>query len=177
MEELGGWKEQEGTRVPEFFWKAKGAKQGPFKNESSIKTYSDHTRLIAVHWGGEVHVDPVSHIPGGRAQLGPLVITKYIDGATPQLLQAFMQNEAITNSEFIYVDVPPAKAGAATSGVAAQTAKIFTIKGTNGYVSKIEAGSTGDGRLLERVSIHFTHLTWDSHVGSTSTQWDAGAQV
>jgi len=172
MEELGGWKEQEG-RVPEFFWKAKGAKQGNFKNESSIKVYSSYTRLVAVHWGSEAAVDAATHKIAGRIQLGPLVITKYVDAATPQIMQAFLESEVLSTSEFIYVDNPPAKAGAATAGVAAQSVKVFTLEGTNGYVSKIEAGSTEDGRLLERVTIHFTKLTWTSNVGSTSSQWDA----
>jgi type VI secretion system Hcp family effector len=73
----------------------KGAKQGQLKAQST-KTGREKDgwfEIVSIDMGAEVPVDPKSGRPKGARQKGPLTITKEVDGASPQLLQAHYTNE------------------------------------------------------------------------------------
>src|ERR1041384_1416327 len=159
---------------PEYFWKAKGAKQGDFKNgnNSNHKDYKAYSRVFAVQWGFDQPMDQNSGQSAGKVQLKEFVITKYIDQSSPMLLQAMLNHEVITDSEFIYLDYPQAQGGKSIGAQAsAQMTKIFVVTGTQGQIAKIEAGSTDDGRLFETIYMVFNEMTWKSPVGSTEADY------
>ena len=172
--ELGDIVEQEPHAHPEYFWKAKGAKQGDFKNSnnSNHKDFKNYSRVFAVAWGFEQPFDRASGQGTGKIQLHEFAITKYVDQSSPMLLQAMLNHEVITDSEFVYMDYPQAQGGKALAAQASsQMSKVFVVTGTQGVISKIEAGSTHDGRLLEKIHMMFNEMTWKSPVGSTEADW------
>ena len=149
------------NRLLELFWKAKGAQQGDMKNQCDMKGYEGFSRVIGVSWGVEGPVDQQSGQRTGQRILEPLVITKKIDHSTPSLTQAMVNNEVIKESEFAYVDVP----GHQTQGQ--KMVRILTIKTENGAISKIEAGTTPEGLLIEKIHLLFNKITWRHEIAKT----------
>ena len=148
-------------RMLEMYWKAKGKVQGDLKNGCDIKGYESFSRVYGVSWGIHGPVDQQTGQRTGKRQLEPLVITKPVDKSTPSLLQAMINNEVIDSSEFTFLDVP----GVATA--AQKMVRILTVKTTNGAIAKIEAGSTPEGQMLEKIYLYFDKIIWRHEIATT----------
>jgi type VI secretion system secreted protein Hcp len=148
-------------RDVQMYWKCTGMKQGDMHNSCDIKAYEKYSRVFGVAWGIVGQVDIHTGLSTGKRVEEPLVITKPIDKSTPSLLQAMIQNESIKDSEFIYLDFPGSKVQVNTM------VKILTIKTENGHISKIEAGTTDFGAMIERISLHFDKITWRHEIANT----------
>jgi type VI secretion system Hcp family effector len=75
----------------------KGKKQGQLKGESQKAHRSDKwTEVLSFEMGSEVPVDAKGGRPKGPRTQKPVVITKQIGSASPQLLQAHWTNEVLS---------------------------------------------------------------------------------
>jgi len=153
-------------RMLEMYWKCEGTKTGQMKGSVDIKGFEDTMRVYGISWGVATNVDQQSGQATGKRLHEPLIITKPVDKATPLLLNAMCSHENIKKTEFIYLDVP----GGATA--AAKMVKVFSIITEDGYIGKIEAGSTSEGVLLEKIHLYFTKITWRHEVSKAEAYDD-----
>lgn len=141
----------------------KGSKQGAIKGDVIQKGRENQIAVYAANHQINTPFDAVTGLRTGKQVHKPLMITKEIDRSTPQLFQALITNEAI--SEFILRFWSPRKSGpAAASGVEVQ---IYTITLTNASIVSIETNMDNnkiDSNLklpvFEMVAFAYDSIEW-----------------
>jgi len=141
-------------RMPELFWKIKGAKQGDLKNKSDYKSMEAYSRIYSVQWGAHGPMDTNTGNRMGKTIMGGVSILKIVDGSTPLLMQALCTNEHITEAEFVYMDIP------GKSTTVTKPTKILSVLMKDGFISKIDCGTTADGAMVERIDCWYSKILW-----------------
>lgn len=100
-----------------------GAKQGAIKGGVTAKGREDTIALTAFQYQVQTSIDPSSGTATGKRQHSPIMITKLIDQATPQLYEAFVSNETLTSATIALWGPLPDGSGTET--------QYFTITLTN----------------------------------------------
>ena len=143
-----------------------GAKQGQFKQETPREKHKNKMEAVAFSFEVASPRDAASGQASGKRQYKPLMITKRIGPATPQLFQALTTNEALPTVllEFTATD----KNG--------EEYVSYTIKLVNASVTSIRqhtqpaaAGSAGthDAPQMEEIGFTFQRIEIESKDGKT----------
>ncbi|MHB8575323.1 MAG: type VI secretion system tube protein TssD [Dehalococcoidia bacterium] len=147
---------------PEFFVTITGARQGKFKGDNSTSKTGGELKINGFGFHYEVNSprDAVSGQASGKRQHQPVIFTKEWGASTPQLMQALVTNEDLTNVTFSFMSLNNAHGQATVD---------FTIKLQNASVASIEqyvdyfsAGhpTSEDLRRLEDISFTFQKIEW-----------------
>jgi type VI secretion system Hcp family effector len=149
----------------ELFWKISTKVQSDMKNSCHKQGFEKYSIIYGCFWGVDGHIDPQTSQRMGKRFHLPLTVFKRIDHSTPALLTAMIGNEEIKTSELLYLDMDHSTA-------ASKLVKILTITTTGGNIAKIEAGTTEDGQLIEKVSLTFQTISWRHNVATTEATDD-----
>jgi type VI secretion system Hcp family effector len=153
----------------------KGKKQGQLKAESlKAKRNDKWCELVAVEMGSEVPVDPKSGRPKAARTPGPVIVTKSIGGASPQLLDAHWKAELFDEVVIEIVGRPDTGAGEVV---------VERITLTNALISKVRRytprlatdHSEHDSDVLEDYSFTYGKILIENLAASTSTTDDITA--
>jgi type VI secretion system secreted protein Hcp len=119
----------------------KGMKQGPFKGEVLQKGFEGKIAGLKFHYDVLSPRDPATGMATGKRQHKPVMITKEWGAASPQLFQALVTNEVLSEVVIDFVSVDP-------KGVMALS---HSIKLTNAGIADISQSTepidTGGVRL------------------------------
>src|SRR5580700_977573 len=150
----------------------KGKTQGQLKAESKKAKRSDKwVELVSFEMSSEVPVDPKSGRPKGARTHFPLVITKEIGAATPQLLDAHWKSELF--DEVVIEIVGRPDTGAGETVVERITLTNALIAKTRRYTPKLATEhAEHDTELLEDFSFTFQKIAVENLIASTSTTDD-----
>ena len=147
----------------------KGTKQGQFKGESTNPRRKDWIEVLAFSYEVISPRDQQSGLASGKRQHKPVVIRKQWGAATPQLLQALVNNEVLESVTFEFEKV----------GADGKEYVYHTIKLTNATVSddalytpicecQPSPQNESDSRELERVAFTFQKIQITNVDGQTS---------
>ena len=153
----------------------KGKKQGQLKAESlKAKRNDKWCELVAVEMGSEVPVDPKSGRPKAARTPGPVIVTKSIGGASPQLLDAHWKAELFDEVVIEIVGRPPTGTGeVVTERITLSSAVISKV---HRYMPQLSTEhKEHDTDLLEDYSFSFGKILVENIAGSTSTTDDVNA--
>src|SRR5438132_559214 len=87
----------------DFFLTIDGVKQGRFKGDSTDKRHAGEIMGLAFDYDVQSPRDAATGQPTGRRIHKPLVITKRIDAASPQIYQALATNEVLRSVQLDFV--------------------------------------------------------------------------
>jgi len=146
-----------------------GAVQGPFKSPG---TGPQKGRIPVVSFDLEVESprDPSTGQASGKRQFKPVVFSKEVDAASPQILAALVADETLKEVQFDFVKI---------SSVGKEVV-YHTIKLTNATVASFEesqqigepGGPVVDSRPLDKVSLVFQKIEMVDIPGGTSASDD-----
>jgi type VI secretion system secreted protein Hcp len=147
----------------------KGKTQGTFKGEG---TKGDADRIPVVSYEYEVDSprDPGSGQPTGRRQHKPVVFTKEIGAASPEIFKALVDNEVLTEVVFEFLKFSP-------NGKETVEFKVtLTNAGVALFRQTVRIGQQGgpivDSRPLEEVSLTFQKIELDYLSGEAEASDD-----
>jgi type VI secretion system secreted protein Hcp len=145
-------------------------KQGPIKGDSTAMAHKGQIVVLGMSYEVVSPRDPASGMATGRVQHSPLVITKPLDSASPQLFQAAVTNELLKTVTLQFVR---------TTGTG-QEEVFYTVKLTDVTISDLKTYTPGqDGasgeRPLEKVSFTYGKIEVQSSSGKVAAD-DAGPQ-
>jgi type VI secretion system secreted protein Hcp len=159
----------------QIFATVTGAKQGPFKGESTQKGSENKIPGVGLTFGATVPHDQATGQASGKRQQQPVVFTKEWGASSPQFYVAAYTNEVLTTVLFeVYK----------TSPVGVQQVD-HTVKLTNASLSLVHdslfLGPTGgplvDSRDLQQISFTFQKIEITSVTGGTTAvdNWSVSA--
>jgi len=147
-----------------------GAKTGNFKGGSRSKGNEGKIECIGFDYSVVSPRDPASGLATGKRMHRPVEIVKFIDGATPQLLQALYSNESLKTVTIEFYKKSP-------NG---QSVLYYRVRLTNATVSQIsQAAGTSSGSTkgtpAEHISLVFQKIEIDNLEAKTSAadDWEA----
>lgn len=164
---------------PRAYVKIVGKVQGTFKGEAS--RIAGNNYIAALRFGYEITSprDPATGLATGKRQHMPITFTKALDATSPQIFQAMVNNEMLTQVtiEFMTTSTPAVGVGAAAG--ASKELAYYTITLSNASVSDVhqhmdqaEASVAGGSIVplepMEDVSLPFEQITVTSNVGQTT---------
>jgi type VI secretion system secreted protein Hcp len=166
----------EGEVVPyEFYISIKGQKQGQFKGDSTegkAKGAKGVAKIRGVRFTTETVSprDPASGLATGKRQHKPIMITKEWDATSPQIFNALVNNELLTNVVFEFVKTDQL----------GHTYVYHTITLTDASVSDVKSyldltdttGDPYDGHELEDVYFTFRKIEMENKDGKTMAEDD-----
>ena len=173
------------TAPPRAYVKIVGKLQGTFKGEAS--RIAGNNYIAALGFGYEVISprDPATGQVTGKAQHKPITFTKALDATSPQIFQALINNEELTQVTIEFMTAPASTAGVGAAGAGKELA-YYTITLTNASVSAIhqhmdqsEGTVAGSSTVpldpMEDVSLTFEKIAVTSNVGQTTAMdsWNA----
>jgi type VI secretion system secreted protein Hcp len=128
---------------------ARGQKQGDIKGGATEKEREGSIPLISVAYDVETPLDPASGLPTGKRVHKPITVVKFIDQATPTLLQALVTNEVLTSVKIEFLrPVPEA------------VAPYFIISLTNALIVGIALAPSGEDVSNEYEQFTYQKITW-----------------
>jgi type VI secretion system secreted protein Hcp len=130
------------------FMTVKAAKQGDIKGSATQK--GREGAMQCTSFSSEVLVprDTATGKASGKLQLDPIKCVKRIDRASPQLVNALMTNEALTDVTFSFSQ--PGKAGDAVA---------YTVRLKNATVAGVRQFLDPAGLAQEEISISYQQAT------------------
>ena len=137
-----------------------GSKQGQFKSETGGKDAAQ--AALAYRYEISSPRDAASGQASGKRMHSPVVLTRPVGAASPQLFQALATNEVLKS---VQIDVLDSR----TSAI------LYRIRLINASVSKIEQMTDAEGRLMENVSFTFQRIEFE-HPGGKTTATDDWTQ-
>lgn len=146
----------------EIHLKMQGNQQGVFKGESSSKAHSDEIEVAAFSWGmSRLQAGAQSSTKVGRPSIQAVTITKYVDSASIQIMNALLTNETIKTAVISW----------SKSSGANTTDDFFTVKLTNAAVVSVQVSADsehgGEGMGSEVVTLSFQRFDVDYKKQST----------
>lgn len=151
-----------------MFVKIKGAKQGDIKGDVFERGKEGLIKVVSYNHEITSPRDAASGQATGKRQHKPMVITKEVDKATPQLYAALSANEILTDVTLNFYR-PSLKAAA---GVGVQW---YTIKLTNASIAGIKTRMDDKGQVLEEISLVYQKISWTYTDGGVTHEdsWNA----
>jgi type VI secretion system secreted protein Hcp len=148
----------------QIFASIEGTKTGKFKGDSKLKAHADETVVLTYGYGVVSPRDAASGLPTGKRMHKPLVITKEIGAASPQILNALSTNENLKTVVVNFWKTDP-KTGPLNT---------YRVTLTNGSVSEVRQ-YTANGGALEDVSFTFQRIRQEDLVAKTvwEDSWEA----
>ncbi len=150
----------------QIFATVTGAKQGPFKGESTQKSFENKIPGVGLSFGVTSPHDANTGQATGKRQHQPIVFTKEWGVSSPQFYAAAYTNETLTTVLFEVYTTSPA-------GIQRVD---HTVKLTNAILSAVQdsllLGESGgpviDTRDLQQISFVFEKIEIASVIGGTS---------
>lgn len=123
-------------------------KIGSIKGESIDAAHKQEINVLAWSWGmSRSAYIPVGGTSSGKALLGRLSLTKYVDSASSPLMQWCASGKTVSNAQLTL----------RTTGV--EPLEFYTINMTNVMVAGVSTGgSGGEDRLTENVTLDFQQV-------------------
>jgi type VI secretion system secreted protein Hcp len=140
-------------------------KQGTFKGEINAKNRKDAIPVLKLDFEVDAPHDAASGLPSGKRMYKPLVITKEIDGSSPQFLTALSSNEVLKS---VTLELVRANKGV---GMAGEEATYYTIKLTNATVASIHQitqDNNGTSQVVEEISLAYQKIEVESPSAKTT---------
>jgi type VI secretion system secreted protein Hcp len=162
---------------PRAYVKIVGKVQGTFKGEASRIAGNNYIAALRFSYQITSPRDPATGLPTGKRQQMPITFTKAFDATSPQIYQALISNELLTQVTIEFMNTSTA-AGVGAAAAAKEVA-YYTITLTNATVSDIhqhmdqaEATAAGGSTVpldpMEDVTITFDQIQVSSAVGQTT---------
>ncbi len=147
----------------------KGKTQGTFKGEGT-KGNADRIPVVSFEYEVDSQRDPGSGQATGRRQHKPVVFSKEIDAASPEIFTALVDYEVLTEVVFEFLKFSP-------SGMEMVEYKVtLTNAGVASFRQTVRIGQQGgpvvDSRPLEEVSLVFQKIELDFLPGKTEASDD-----
>jgi type VI secretion system secreted protein Hcp len=144
---------------------AQGQQQGALKGDVTAKGREGSVALTTLAHELTSPRDPASGLPTGKLQHKPIVIAKVVDQASPQLLQAMVNNENLTS-----VRIELWRSGAEVA------APYFVMVLTNATISDIAFATSNDGQSeSEQLSFTYQKIVWSYPGSGASVESDWGS--
>jgi len=144
----------------EFYISITGAKQGKFKGEGAPKPHQE--KIVGLTFEHTVSVlrDAASGAATGKRVHSPIVFTKKLGGATPQLVQALTTNEMLPSVQFEFFHRKPD---------GGEQSVYYVIKLTNAFVTYVNQFTAGEGQPpeLETVGLVYGKIEWEHKEAKT----------
>ena len=139
------------ARADGIFANIVGSKQGTFHGDVTQAARVNQTPVTAYHSEVRTSTDPASGQATGKRVYAPITFTKPFSANSPQLLQAAVTNEVLTNVTFDFVQ---------TAADGTQQA-VLRIQLKNALVTDIKQhpASANHAAWLEDVSLVFQSIT------------------
>lgn len=154
--------------APTAYLTLTGKKQGAIKGGVAANGREGSIALIAVGYGVSIPLDPASGQSTGKREHKPVVVSKAVDEASPQLLQALVTNETLTDVKIDFWRPSPES-----------VAPYFSIALTNAIVTDVTLnGSAGqEPREIEQVQFVYQQIswTWVASGASARDDWNVPA--
>src|SRR5262249_12852140 len=107
----------------------------------------------------------------GKPQFGPICISKHVDSATVQLMEAMATNEVLTS-----VSIALYRPSTARIGTVGTEENFVTYKLTNAFVrsNKVAGGATATtaGQAVEQLSFVYDSIEVDTPPSKKTFSWD-----
>lgn len=149
-----------GAQADNIYVSIKGAKQGPFKGEVQQKGFEGKIAGLKFRYDIMSPRDIATGQPTGKRQHKPVTITKDWGAASPQLFQAMVTNEVLSEVVIDFVGVDP-------RGMPALTHKIKLVNASVSNISHFADVLDKGGRHLEDVSFTFQKIELEDSLGKT----------
>jgi type VI secretion system secreted protein Hcp len=148
----------------QIFASIEGTKTGKFKGDSKLKPHADETTVLAYGYGVVSPRDAASGLPTGKRMHKPLVITKEVGAASPQILNSLSTNENL-KSVVVNFWKTDNRGG---------SLNYYRVTLTNGSISEVKQ-YTANGGVLEDVSFTFQKIRQEDLVAKTvwEDNWEA----
>ena len=169
---------------PQAYVKIVGKVQGTLKGEASRIAGNNYIVALGFSYRATSPRDPATGQPSGKRQQMPITFTKALDATSPQIYQALITNEVLTQVTIEFMTTSAAAGLGAAAG--AKELAYYTITLSNATVSDIhqhmdqaEATVAGSSTVpldpMEDVSLTFEQITVTSNVSQTAAtdSWTA----
>jgi type VI secretion system secreted protein Hcp len=141
--------------------KITGHKIGVFKGDSSQKGHEDQILVSGYSFEVDSPRDAASGQASGKRQYKPIMITKELNGSSPQLLQAAATNEILTSVVINFYK----------SDRTGKQSNYYRVTLTDGSISSVHQYSSG-ATVNEDVSFTFRKIEQEDLVAKTSFEDD-----
>ena len=142
------------------FMTVRGARQGDIQGGVTQRGREGAMQCTSFQSEVLVPTDAASGQGTGRPQIQPIKCTKRLDRATPLLLNALVNNEALTTVTFRFTQ-------ASTAGV---EAVVYTVTLTNATVSGIRQFLNAAGLAQEELTLSYQQATVTFDPGGVTAQ-------
>ncbi|MHA1973681.1 MAG: type VI secretion system tube protein TssD [Candidatus Hodarchaeales archaeon] len=136
-----------------IFLELEGTSQGAITGGSEKAGHEGWIEILSYSHSLIRPIDPATGLATGKVQHSPLRLTKFVDRATPLLINALNDNEAM--NKFTLQFYEPLKTGSDLN--------YFTITLEDARVISIQASTsvtTGTNMHTETISFVYTKITW-----------------
>lgn len=144
-----------------------GTKQGAFKGSAGTRgVAAGRIEGIAFHYRLTTPRDAATGQASGKRVHSPVVFTKAVDGASPQLFQALATNETLKSAvfEFYGPDVRSTEPVYTVRLINASVTAFNQYAGDDATAGRV---TVSDGSMLEDVSLVFQRIELESRTGKT----------
>lgn len=150
-----------------------GSKQGKFKAENAREKHQGKIRGLTFHYDVRSPRDAASGMATGRRVHTPIVFTKYMDSSSPQIFQAMVTNEILTNVLFEFTKTDQNGEEYVSYTVKLTNATIAGVKQYGGGTAEAGLFEPADSRVYEDVHVAFQTIEVESKDGKTmaSDSW------
>ena len=116
--------------------------------ESTDDDHRDEIELLA--WSWQMSATGASHSGGSRAIVRPLIVTKYVDKASPLIFLALLNGSHVPEATLVF-----RKAGARS--LEYLKIKMYNVQ----FVNISHSGASGEDRLTESVALFFSKVCYE----------------
>lgn len=153
----------------------KGQKQGTFKGEGTSQKDGYWIPFIDFEYSIVSPRDAASGLPTGKRQHKPITIVKQWGAASPQLFEALVTNETLTQVKFEFYRTNPLGAISLFQTISLVNASVATFEQFIGDVLGNRTNS--DQRQLDLISFTYQKITIENTVSKTSASDDWSAPI
>jgi type VI secretion system secreted protein Hcp len=156
----------------DFYITIDGIKTGRFHGETTDKAHRG--KITGLEFFCEVISprDVATGQPTGKRQYKPITIVKEWGAASPQLFNALITNETLTNVLFEFVQAGPDGKEQIVETIRLTGATVSAFRQYVGDVGNFVYDSSPDSRKLENVSFSFRTIEITNNVARTSATDD-----
>jgi type VI secretion system secreted protein Hcp len=152
-----------------FYMSIKGTKQGQFKGQSTKSSRGDKwIECVSFEMTSEIPVDLKTGQPAGKRTHSPIVITKQIDSASPQLLNAHSNSEVLDPIVIELVGRPSSGAGEVViRRITLTGARVANVRNFVGKVRDFGGPGHLSQQVLQEFGFVFNKIAVENPASST----------
>ncbi len=157
----------------ESYMKITGTKQKAFKGESTREAWKEKIPCLGFNYEVQSPRDQATGQASGKRQHKPVTITKEWGAASPQIFQALVNNEVLTEVTFEFIRTTAEGAEEVHYTIKLVNATISNLKQ---YIGDTRHSDAIDKHELEDVSFTFQRIEIESKLGKTMATDDWAKQ-